>query len=141
MKQLFLIAGMLLSLQSFGQTSTSRELAETKKIPLIDSIKIKDISLYIGQRVIVQAKIYGGIHLKGNKLTLLNVGAKYPDQPLTLVIKDEDRVKFKKPPEEEFKGQLVSISGVVSEYNGKPQIIVTESKQLLEVLPATIIHQ
>jgi len=63
-------------------------------------------------------------------MTLLNLGGNHPNELLTVMIKGENRSKFKEQPEVYYKGKDVCVSGKVIEYKGKPEIEVTESYQL-----------
>ena len=63
--------------------------------------------------------------------TFLNIGKPYPDQIFTAVIWGEDRVKFGSP-ESALRGKKVCITGEIRLYRGKPEIIVHDSKQLIE---------
>jgi hypothetical protein len=69
------------------------------------TIKLEDINQHIGDSVIVCGKVYGGRYLESarNSPTLLNIGAKYPDQLLTTVIWGDVRKEFTGKPEKDFK--------------------------------------
>jgi TonB family protein len=66
------------------------------------------------------------------KPTLLSVGAPFPDQPLTLVINQEDRKNFVQP-EEDYLNKTVMVTGRVVTYKGKPQIVLHDRQQILSV--------
>lgn len=111
---------LLLSLNSYSQ----------------QQIKIDDVSKHIGDSVKIEAKIYGGKYLENSKgsPTFLNVGAKYPDALLTLVIWNDVRLKFSHQPIEQFfNNKNVMITGVIKEYKGKPEIIIYNQNQMDEV--------
>jgi DNA/RNA endonuclease YhcR with UshA esterase domain len=101
-------------LKSFGQTT----------------ITAKDAAKHLNENVIVCDEIYGGKYLSGADITLLDVGGSHPNELLTLVIKGDDRKKFKAPPEEAFKEKKVCITGQVVDYKGKPEIIITDPEQI-----------
>jgi DNA/RNA endonuclease YhcR with UshA esterase domain len=46
------------------------------------------------------------------------------------VIEKENYSKFPQPPEKYYQGKTVRVRGTVSEYDAKPQIIVTDPKQI-----------
>ncbi|MEP7373967.1 MAG: hypothetical protein ABI675_11295 [Chitinophagaceae bacterium] len=96
-------------------------------------IKIEDVSKHVGDSVTVCTKIYGGIFLDRSKdtPTLLNVGDKYPNAPLTIVIGPDARQQFKEKPEVFYKDKDVCISGKISLYKDKPQIVVYSEKQIV----------
>ena len=61
---------------------------------------------------------------------MMNVGKEFPNQLLTLVIKGADRGKFNFKPEDVFTGKRVCVTGRITEYAGKPQIVITEPRQI-----------
>ncbi len=114
MRKLFFFAAFLLT--SFLAKSQTLILA-------------KDASQYIGKTVTVCDSVYGTKAL--NKLTLINVGGAYPKELLTVVVNKEDISKFSSEPASMFLGNKICITGIVSEFKGKFQIVVTEPKQIL----------
>jgi hypothetical protein len=83
------------------------------------AIDIKDVASHVDQVVMVSAKVFGYKALSG--LTLVNVGAAYPDQPLTVVLKGEAIAIA-----DSLDGKTLRVTGKVELYKGKPEIIVTE---------------
>jgi len=96
-------------------------------------IKMDELNKHIGDSITVCAKIYGGIFLDRSKdtPTLLNAGDKYPNAPLTIVIGPEARQKFKDKPEVFYKDKEVCITGKISLYKDKPQIVLYSEKQIV----------
>jgi hypothetical protein len=94
------------------------------------TIAAKDAATHLNENVIVCDEIYGGKYLSGADITLLDVGGSHPNEQLTLVIKGDDRKKFKTPPEEAFKEKKVCITGQIVDYKGKPEIIITDPAQI-----------
>lgn len=99
-------------------------------------IKIEDAVNHAGDSVKICSKIYGGKYLEAakNSPTFLNVGGSYPDALLTLVIWNDTRKLFKKPPEEYYKGAQVCITGSIKMVRDKPEIIVSNPDQIKEVI-------
>ena len=63
--------------------------------------------------------------------TFINIGGKYPDQLLTIVIWGNIREKLGYAPEDKkYTGGMAVITGKVELYKGKPQIVITDPKQL-----------
>lgn len=87
---------------------------------------------HIGDSVTVCGKIFGGRYFdRGeNKITLLNMGAVYPQSPLTIVIDEASRKNFTTKPEEFYTDKTVCITGIVKEFKGKPQIVVTKETEI-----------
>lgn len=94
-------------------------------------ITIEEAPKHAGEMVKVCTKIYGGKYIESSKApTLLNAGADFPDNPLTLVIWSDKRANFKNPPEVFYKGKDVCVTGKVQLYKGKPEIVVTAEEQI-----------
>jgi hypothetical protein len=96
------------------------------------TIKLEDINQHIGDSVVVCGKAYGGRHLKSakNSPTFLNIGAKYPDQLLTVVIWGDVRKDFTAKPEEDFANKDICITGKVELYKEKSQIEIRNPAQI-----------
>jgi len=87
--------------------------------------QLKELSQLTGQYVTVKGKVFG---LKDfGSMTLVNLGAAYPNQLATIVLKGEAKEHFAT---NEIDGKDLTVTGIVTEYKGKPQIVVTDSKQL-----------
>ncbi len=97
------------------------------------TITPQEAAANMGKTVTVCGKIFGGKYFEysKNKLTLLNMGAAYPDAPLTIVIDGDSRKNFAKAPEEFYKDKEVCITGKVTEYKGKPQIVITKEEEIV----------
>jgi hypothetical protein len=131
MKNLLILAFVcLLSITVYGQNRVAFPTAPKTKL-FFDKDNIATISEAIGDTVVVVEKIYGGRYLSSSSLTLLNVVGDFPNQKLTLVIRGTDRDKFKYKPEEHLKGKLAVITGKLIDYNGKPQIVITNPDQIV----------
>jgi len=94
------------------------------------AIAAKDAAKHIGENVTICDKVYSTKLLDGANITFLDLGGNHPDQLLTLVIKGDDRAKFKGQPEVDYKGKDVCVTGVLVDYKGKPEIIVSDPAQL-----------
>jgi DNA/RNA endonuclease YhcR with UshA esterase domain len=114
-----------LSVILFISFLSTRSIAQT-------TIAAKDAAKHLNEKVIVCDEIFGGKYLSGADITLIDVGGSHPNELLTLVIKGDDRKKFKTPPEEAFKEKKVCITGQVIDYKGKPEIIITDPEQIKE---------
>ena len=65
------------------------------------------------------------------KPTLLNFDHPSPNQTFTVMIRDADRAEFKDPPEMMFNGKTVCVTGVIIDFRGKPEIVVTDPSQIV----------
>lgn len=90
-------------------------------------ISITEVSKHIGETVTICDSVYTGRTLAN--LTLLNLGGAFPKQILTIVVNKADLVNFKESPEKLYLNKKLCITGKITEYNGKPQILATEPKQ------------
>jgi hypothetical protein len=61
--------------------------------------------------------------------TFLDFGSPYPNAAFTAVIWGDDRPKFGTP-ETALRGKRICVTGQISEYHGKPEIVLTDPSQL-----------
>lgn len=92
------------------------------------TISIKEVSKHIGEEVTICDSVYTTRALAN--LTLINLGAEFPKQLLTVVIYKADLTKFKEP-EKTYLNKKICITGKLVLFNEKPQIVVTEPKQIV----------
>jgi DNA/RNA endonuclease YhcR with UshA esterase domain len=116
----FIVAAFLIIASSISVS------AQTKITP-------DEAAKHIGDSVTVCGKIFGGRYFdRGeNKITLLNMGAAYPQSPLTIVIEADSRKNFSNKPEEFYADKQVCITGIIKEYKGKPQIIIAKEAEII----------
>jgi hypothetical protein len=114
MKHIFIIAAI-------GILSISRISAQ-------NIIPAKNAAKYFGHKIRVCDKVYGSSHTSDG--TLLYLGEEYPKQLLTLIIKTSNLAKFKGHPDIDFKGKDICITGVIVSDKGKPEIVVSNPKQI-----------
>src|SRR5580700_7113349 len=61
--------------------------------------------------------------------TFLNLDKPYPNQIFTVVIWGNNRSKFKTP-EEDYKDRKICVTGKITAYDGLPEIIADDPKQV-----------
>jgi micrococcal nuclease len=93
-------------------------------------ISVKEAASHIGETVTICDKVYSTKLIDGSNMTLLNLGAVYPNQLLTVMIKGRDRSKFKDAPETYFKGKNMCVTGKVVDYKGKPEIVISDPSEM-----------
>jgi DNA/RNA endonuclease YhcR with UshA esterase domain len=96
-------------------------------------IEWSEASSRIGDTVTVQGPVVGSAYLpeENGSPTFLNLGRDFPSgDRFTVVIWDGDRGDFETAPEDLFAGEKVVVTGTVSEYNGIPQIEVSDPSQI-----------
>jgi hypothetical protein len=108
-------------------TDISQALSTKATQGIVSVISIGDASKAIGQTVNITSKAYSYKEL--NNMTLVNLGAEYPHQLLTLVLKDSAKKLAK-----EIEGKTISVTGKIEMYKDKPEIVVTDSKQV-QIIP------
>lgn len=125
------LAGVLNELFKNGvPTSVPGIINDKPQVVVPEKADPKELGKYTGKRVITFGQVASGRLVESNNMTLLNVGADNPNQDFTIMIKSENRAKFGKP-EIDLKGKMVVVDGVVIDYRGKPEIEVTDPKQLI----------
>jgi len=95
----------------------------------VKEINVNDASSNIGQTVKVCSMVYGTKELKSG-MTFINLGSAYPNSPLTLVIYGDDKSNFKQNPSSYYDGKRVCVTGKVSDYKGKAQIIIHREEDI-----------
>lgn len=95
-------------------------------------INLDDVSKHIGDSVIVCGKVVDMRYFETsrNQPTFLNIGAKYPDQKITVVIWGEIRKTFTIGIEE-LKGKDICITGRIILYKEKAEIIIYRPDQIV----------
>lgn len=82
-------------------------------------IQLKDVGNYINQYVTVAGAVYGVKDM--GSLVLVNVGAAYPNQLLTVVLRDDAKSLAGS-----LDGKNIAVTGDVELYKGKPEIVVKD---------------
>lgn len=101
-------------------------------------VKLEEVGNHVGDSVSLTGKVAGGRYFvqgEGSP-TLLNIGAPYPHQLLTVVIRGAARKEFPGAPEKDLLNKEVRVSGKVELYKGKPQVVVHSAAQLTLAEPA-----
>ncbi len=112
-------------LKSDEQVQDKQVPQQTQK-PEAVSLKAKQTAKYIGKNAVVTgyiADVY-----KNEKVAYLNFDGKFPKNSCAAVIFKDDFGKFGDV--NRFKNKNVEVSGIISEYNGKPQIILKSTSQV-----------
>jgi hypothetical protein len=63
--------------------------------------------------------------------TLLDLGKAYPRAVFTAVIYADNRAKFGTP-ETSLRGKRICVTGQISDYHGKPEIVLSDPTQLTQ---------
>lgn len=88
------------------------------------AVKLEDVKNATGKTVTVQGKVYSTKDI--GSMILVNMGAAYPNQLLTLAIKGSAKSMGS-----QIDGKTITVTGEVIDYRGKPEIVVSDSTQIV----------
>ena len=86
-----------------------------------------DAAKHVGEIATVTDKV-DGVHQSGKGNIFLNMGGKYPNQAFTAWIPSASAGQFSNP--QQYEGRTVSVSGKITLYKGKPEIVVNSPSQI-----------
>ncbi len=93
-----------------------------------NGIDVKESINNIGKKVTVCAKVFSIRSTAA--ITQINIGGKFPNTPLTVVIFGKSYANFQGNPEDLFKDKNICVKGKIEEYKGKAQIIVENPEDI-----------
>ena len=117
MKPLLLALSLLLPLAAL-------HAQDKEKKPEV--LPAKDAKSKVGETVTIEAKV-AEVN-KTEKIVRINLEARFPKQELTLVIFSSNFSKFEDV--EKLEGKTVRVTGKVTEYQKRPQIVLDAKEQL-----------
>ncbi len=85
---------------------------------------------YIGEVVTIYGKVFDSYYAYENDELYLYFGDAYPYQDFSIVIPGQEARKFSRKPEQYFNEQHVSVTGYVTIYGDKPEILVRQASQI-----------
>jgi hypothetical protein len=94
-------------------------------------IPLDSVSNYVGELIKVCDKVsstYQSTNL--NKMSYIHFGGNYPEQIFSIIIFPKDLENFQYIPTEYLKDKNICVTGMSSEYKGKPQIVATFEEQI-----------
>ncbi|CAN5217017.1 hypothetical protein BH09BAC6_BH09BAC6_35900 [soil metagenome] len=96
------------------------------------NIKLEEAGKHIGDSVTVCGKVADLRYFENskNKPTLLNMGAKHPDELLTLVIWEDARALFTTKIED-LMDKEICVTGRIILYKEKPEIVIEKPEQIV----------
>jgi DNA/RNA endonuclease YhcR with UshA esterase domain len=99
--------------------------AQTKKLTTAEA---KD---HVGDRATVCGKVASTHYAQSSngEPTFLNLDEPYPKEVFTILIWGSDREKLGTP-EDEYKALRVCVTGKLTSYRGRPEIVATERDQI-----------
>ena len=94
-----------------------------------NGIDVKDAMKYVGKNVTVCSKVYG--IRATDKITQINLGDKFPNSPLTVIIFPGSYKNFKVLPAELYSNKNICVKGKVEDYKGKAQIVIERLEDII----------
>ena len=92
------------------------------------TVTIKEVVNYVGKEVILCDSVYSARAM--DNISLLNMGGKFPKEVITVVIFKSDKPKFGKEPVELYGNKRICVTGKVTIYKDKLQLVVNDPKQV-----------
>jgi hypothetical protein len=105
-----------------GSAAVQQVSTQVKMDPAI-TINVEDARKHIGETVKICSKVYG--HKDFESIALVNMGAAYPDQLLTLMLKNELKNEA-----DQLDNRMICVTGKLILYKDKPEIIVSDTTQI-----------
>jgi DNA/RNA endonuclease YhcR with UshA esterase domain len=91
------------------------------------SYKAAEAAKHVGETATITDTV-DGVHQSGKGNIFLNMGGKYPNQAFTAFIPAASAAQFSQA--QQYEGQIVAVSGKITLYKGKPEIIVNSPSQI-----------
>ena len=93
-----------------------------------NGIPAADAAANVGKKVTICERVYNV--RSTDKITQINLGGKFPNNPLTIIVFAKDYAKFQPSYLENLHNRNVCVKGKVEFYNGKTQIIISDPSSL-----------
>lgn len=100
---------------------------------VVQAIPWNEAKYHIGERITVYGPVVSTKYASSSKgtPTFLNIGKAYPDpNRFTVVIWGDCRLNFPEAPEVYYRGRNISVTGLIIEYNGVPEIEICYPYQI-----------
>lgn len=119
-----LMLGLFLSRHLVGPLAGGRST--------VGPVAADSAAVYVGQRADVCGSVAEVTQVSSldGRPTFINLGGLHPDQAFTALIWEEDRAQWGAPPEAQYAGRTICITGTVQRHQGTPQIIVSAPGQI-----------
>jgi len=96
----------------------------------IQTISAFDAIHNLGEVAMVYGRVYSTWHNQETDDYLLFFGGDYPNQQFTLVLPGRVARKFSWRPERYFLGEHITVTGLITTFDGSPEIIVKNKRQV-----------
>ena len=91
-------------------------------------VNSKELAKYVNKMIVTTGKVVGIRIVDTNKIETLLIGADYPNQDFTIIVRGANLSNFY--PMEMYKRRLLKVVGKVIEYMGRPAIELSDDKQM-----------
>jgi hypothetical protein len=99
----------------------------TPALAQMPTIAPADAKAHVGQTVTIEGPV-GNVYTARSGVTFIDIGGRYPDNVFAAVILTDDSANF--PNVKALDGKVVDVTGAVSLYRGKPEIILKSADQV-----------
>ena len=96
----------------------------------VQTISIFDAKYNLGEVAMVYGRVYASWHNKETDDYLLFFGGDYPAQQFTVVLPGRIARKFNWRPERYFLGEHMTVTGLITTFDGIPEVIVKNRTQI-----------
>jgi hypothetical protein len=118
--------------KALGNTTAPVPVQQTVQLKPGATFTAAEAKDHTGEKITVCDKVFGTRFLENSdgQPSFLNLGAAYPNSPFTIVIFGNDRANFKEKPELFYNNKKVCATGLIKEYNGKPEMILSNESEI-----------
>jgi DNA/RNA endonuclease YhcR with UshA esterase domain len=101
-------------------------------VPAQERIIPSEAARYAGKKATVCGQVTSTNYAEDSKgrPTYLNLDRAYPNQKFNAVIPGENRDKFSKPPEINYAGKKICVTGTINVFRGVAEIVVRDPSQI-----------
>ena len=96
----------------------------------IHTVSAYDADRYIGEFVRIYGRVYEAWFNNETDEVYLYFGEPYPYQDFTVIIAGKDARRYSRRPERYFTGREIAVTGVVSVFEGKPEMVIKRRSQI-----------
>jgi len=96
----------------------------------VQTISAFDAKYNLGEVAMVYGRVYATWHNRETDDYLLFIGGDYPNQQFTVVVPSHLARRFSWRPERYFLGEHITITGLITTFDGIPEIAVKNKQQI-----------
>jgi hypothetical protein len=96
----------------------------------VHTVSAYDAENYIGEFARIYGKVYDVWYSAETGEYYLYIGEPYPYQDFTIILSYRDARRFNRRPERFFSGKDIAVTGVVSVFEGKPEMVIKRKSQV-----------